>query len=198
MQYFRRIHEGIDVRTFLDEIDSIPNAWALSQGRQQRIAVQREAESIPLRGLVKSRIGGRARCDVHESRFTNTSRPFVHARGFLQTFAGEQLSELGRAKIVRLLPGRRVYPHIDRGEYYRLRNRFHLILQSPAGSYLKSGDEEVRMREGELWWFDNKQVHEAHNDGEADRIHLIFDLLPLARYGEVYGTPPAAGAASAA
>ena len=34
------------------------------------------------------------------------------------------------------------------------------------------------MREGELWWFDNKQVHEAFNDAQAERIHLIFDLLP--------------------
>jgi aspartyl/asparaginyl beta-hydroxylase (cupin superfamily) len=35
------------------------------------------------------------------------------------------------------------------------------------------------MREGELWWFDNKQEHEARNDSEYDRIHLIFDLEPL-------------------
>jgi hypothetical protein len=34
------------------------------------------------------------------------------------------------------------------------------------------------MQEGELWWFDNKAVHEARNDGQEDRIHLIFDLLP--------------------
>ena len=37
------------------------------------------------------------------------------------------------------------------------------------------------MREGELWWFDNRAVHEAFNDGDEDRIHLIFDLLPRAR-----------------
>lgn len=33
------------------------------------------------------------------------------------------------------------------------------------------------MREGQLWWFDNRQVHEARNDGKEERIHLIFDLL---------------------
>jgi quercetin dioxygenase-like cupin family protein len=53
-----------------------------------------------------------------------------------------------------------------------------MILKSSAGSWMKAGDEEVRMREGELWWFDNDQVHEAHNDGDEDRIHIIFDLLP--------------------
>ena len=34
------------------------------------------------------------------------------------------------------------------------------------------------MAEGELWWFDNDQMHEAFNDGGEDRIHIIFDLLP--------------------
>ena len=187
MQYFRKVKEGLDLRPFLKEIDSVADAWSLNTGRQDKIAVQREAEAIPIRGIVKSKIAGRARCDVHESRFTNTSRRFPRFRDFLQAFAQEELAELGRAKIVRLMPGRRVYPHIDRGEYYRLRDRYHLILRSAAGSYLKSGDEEVRMREGELWWFDNKQVHEAHNDGEAERIHLIFDMLPLSRFAAVYG-----------
>ncbi len=192
MKYFRRIKDDLDVRPFLDEIASIPEAWNLSTGRQDKIAVQREAQSIPLRGLVKSKIGNRKRRDVHESRYTTISRRFIVARAFLEAFATEQDAELSRAKIVRLMPGRRVYPHIDRGDYYRFRDRYHLVLQSADGSYLKSGDEEVRMQEGELWWFDNKAVHEAHNDGSAERIHLIFDLLPGDRVAEVYGRTQAA------
>ncbi len=187
MKYFRLMKNNIDVQPFLNEIASIPDAWARSTGRQDKIAVQREAEAIPLRGLVKSKIGDRKRRDVHESRYTNGSRKFLVARAFLESFAAEQDAELGRGKIVRLMPGRRVYPHIDRGEYYRVRDRYHLILQSAAGSYLKAGDEEVRMAEGELWWFDNNQMHEAHNDGEAERIHIIFDMLPRHRVAEVYG-----------
>ena len=187
MNYFRKLKDGVDVKPFLDEIGSIPDAWGLSTGRQDKIAVQREAQAIPLRGLVKSKINGRERRDVHESRYTTSSKKFVLARRFLQEFATEHYAEMGRAKIVRLMPGRRVYPHIDRGEYYRVRDRYHLILQSSAGSYMKCGDEEIRMREGELWWFDNNEMHEAYNDGELERIHMIFDMLPLQRYAEVYG-----------
>lgn len=54
--------------------------------------------------------------------------------------------------------GGRVYPHVARGEHYRARDRFHVILAS------------------ELWWFDNKQVHEARNDSVSERIHLIFEF----------------------
>ena len=187
MKYFRLFKANVDVRPFLSEIADTSSAWDLSTGRQDKIAVQREAESIPLRGLVKSKIGDRKRRDVHESRYTTISQRFPIARAFLEGFAAEQDAELGRGKIVRLKPGHRVYPHIDRGEYYRVRDRYHLILQSALGSYMKSGNEEVRMRVGELWWFDNNEMHEARNDGDADRIHLIFDMLPRSRFAEVYG-----------
>ena len=85
---------------------------------------------------------------------------------------------LSRATIVRLKPKSQVFRHIDEGSYYFLRDRFHLVLQSSAGSVLMSGGEQVRMQEGELWWFDNKQYHESYNESDDWRIHYIFDLLP--------------------
>lgn len=185
MRHFRRIKSGVNVAPLLEEIASVPGAWELNTGRQDRIKVQREAQAIPIRGLVKSKIAGRKKRDVHESRWTTISKQFPHFRDWLAAFAEEQDAELSRAKVVRLKPGRRVYPHIDRGDYYEVRDRYHLILSSPTGSYLKSGDEEVRMQERELWWFDNHAMHEALNDGDGDRIHFIFDLRP--RDGRLLG-----------
>lgn len=178
MKYFEKIRSNVPVEPFLTEIASVNGAWVNATGRQDKIAVQREALAIPLRGLRKSMILGRARRDVHESRWTTGSINFPVARAFLEDVAAELDADLSRAKIVCLPAGRRVYPHIDRGEYYRLRGRYHFVLKSSDGSWLKAGDEEIRMAEGELWWFDNDQMHEAFNDGEEDRIHIIFDLLP--------------------
>lgn len=187
MRYFRRIKSGIDPQPFLDEIASVDGAWEVATGRQEKIEVQREALAIPLRGLRKSAIGDRQRRDVHETRWTTGSKLYPTARRFLKDFAREQNALLSRAKIVCLPAGKRVYPHIDRGAYYAARGRFHLVLRSTSGSWLKAGDEEVRMREGDLWWFDNKQMHEAFNDGDEDRIHMIFDLLARERAREVFG-----------
>ena len=178
MKNFRLCAANVNVTPLLDEIAGVDGAWNDAVGRQEKIRVQREALSIPLRGLRKSAIAGRARRDVHESRWTTGSARFPLLHDFLTAFEAREGGALGRAKVVCLPAGRRVYPHIDRGEYYRIRDRYHLVLQSALGSPLKSGDEEVRMRTGELWWFDNKEVHEAFNDGDEDRIHLIFDHLP--------------------
>ena len=186
MKHFRCIRHDVDPAPFLAEIAGVDAAWDMATGRQDKIAVQREAQAIPLRGLRKSAIAGRKRRDVHESRWTSGSAAYPVARAFLVEIAEALDSELSRAKIVRLPAGRRVHPHVDRGEYYRLRDRYHLVLKSSAGSWLKAAEEEVRMREGELWWFDNDRMHEAFNDGEEDRIHMIFDLLPRARVAEAF------------
>ncbi|MEO1778549.1 MAG: aspartyl/asparaginyl beta-hydroxylase domain-containing protein [Pseudomonadota bacterium] len=194
MKYFKKIRSDVPVGPFLSEIARVDDAWANATGRQDKIAVQREALAIPLRGLRKSMLLGRARRDVHESRWTTGSVNFPVARAFLEDVSAELDADLSRAKIVCLPAGKKVYPHIDRGEYYRFRGRYHFVLKSSAGSWLKAGDEEVRMQEGELWWFDNDQMHEALNDGDQDRVHIIFDLLPAAMRARAAASTAAARA----
>lgn len=178
MRYFSLIRDEVDVSSLLEEIAAVGDAWALATGRQEKIRVQREALAIPLRGLRKSAIQGRQRRDVLASRWTSGSVAFPRARRFIQDTAEQLGGAPGRAKIVNLPPGKRVYPHVDRGEYYRVHARFHLVLRSADGSMLRAGDETCRLRPGELWWFDNKAEHEAWNDGTENRVHLIFDVLP--------------------
>jgi len=178
MENFTLIKEEIDPAPFLEEIDNVPSAWDHLTGRQKKMKVQSQAMAIPLRGLRKSKIAGRARRDVHETRNTTISRNFPYTMQFLRSLAQELDAELGRAKFANLPPGKSVFPHIDRGEYYKIRDRYHLVLKSSEGNYLAAGKEKVSMQEGELWWFDNKAPHEAVNESSEERIHLIFDLEP--------------------
>ncbi len=176
LRNFRVVKVGLDVRPIADEIARQPEAWFQQTGRQN-VRVQAEALAIPLRGIRKSKIAGRARRDVHETRYTTLSGAFPIARAFIESVAQEVGGRLGRAKIVNLPPGRKVLPHVDRGDYYACRDRYHLVIES-LGSRMRAGDEEVVMRPGELWWFDNKAEHSAWNDTEAPRVHLIFDVEP--------------------
>ncbi len=100
-----------------------------------------------------------------------------HASAYIEDLTTQFRGLPGRAAIVRLRPHGRVYEHIDRGIYYQLRDRYHLVLRSRVGSRLRAGPEEIRMQEGELWWFDNCLPHEAFNDSDEPRLHLIFDIL---------------------
>lgn len=173
MKYFRQLKADLATGPLLGELAAFRN-------RQHRVALKRDAhlrEGMALRSVRTSCVGERARRDVHETRWTETSRSLRYTCNFLKTFAAERGVELGRAKVVLLPAGRRIQPHVDRGDYYLFRDRYHFVLKSASGSWLKAGDEDVIMREGELWWFNNKTTHEAANHGAEDCIHLIFDAL---------------------
>jgi hypothetical protein len=190
MSNFVLIRRGIDPQPFLDEIERFPDAWKVNLSRQKKLRVQRETQSFPLRGLVRSKLAGRKRRHVHESLYSPRADSFPLVIEFVNEFARSVDSELGRIRLVNLPPGNKVYPHVDRGEYYAVRNRYHLVLSTGSdGSLLKSGDEEIRMRPGELWWFDNNKPHESFNDSDCNRIHLIFDLLPPDKRELLEGDP---------
>jgi outer membrane protein assembly factor BamB len=176
MKYFKLIRSDVDVAPLLEEVRSQEQAWLIATGRQDRIRVQRDTNTIFLSAAVQ-------RPDLNinenqETRLTSASKLFPRALAFMTQFAQEMNCCLSRATIVRLKPQSQVFRHIDEGSYYFLRDRFHLVLRSPAGSLLMSGGETVRMKVGELWWFDNKQFHESYNESDDWRIHYIFDLLP--------------------
>jgi hypothetical protein len=178
MKFFRPMHLGIDIAPLLAEIEAQEPAWLLNTSRQDKIQVQRDTNTIFLRNAVR-------RPDLHlnenqESQPTKISADFPHAVDFMTRFASAMNALLSRATIVRLKPRSQVGLHIDIGSYYLIRDRYHLVLRSRTGSILISGNEQVRMKEGELWWFDNKQHHAALNDSDEWRIHYIFDLLPEA------------------
>jgi outer membrane protein assembly factor BamB/orotate phosphoribosyltransferase len=178
MKYFKLISSGIDVAPLLEEVYSQEQAWLLNTSRQDKIRVQRDTNTIFISSPV-------AWPDLNvnenqESHLTAVSELFPRAVAFMTGIAKEMNSKLSRATIVRLKPKSQVSRHIDAGSYYLIRSRFHLVLHSSAGSVLMSGGEQVRMQEGELWWFDNKQYHEAHNESDEWRLHYIFDLLPAA------------------
>jgi hypothetical protein len=177
MRFFRLIQSGVDVAPLLSEASARMELWAVNTSRQDRIAVQRDTNTIFIRSPVSR--PDLAVNDNQESRFTGLAPLFPKAVALMSGLAKTMNAELSRATIVRLKPKGSVARHTDAGSYYLIRDRYHLVLYSGAGSILRSGDEEVRMRAGELWWFNNKQFHESYNESDEWRIHYIFDLLPI-------------------
>lgn len=182
LKHFRLIGCCPESQDLLREVESQPDLFEVDASRQERVQVQRETRSIPVRTKQRrTDLPEQRDRDVLGARWSPWADRLPRLRAFLEAVAERQGALLGRVRVVNLPAGQRVYPHVDRGDYYRQYERHHLVLRSTDGSWLKSGGEEVRMQDGELWWFDNQQVHEALNDGAHDRLHVIFDLLPRER-----------------
>ncbi len=73
----------------------------------------------------------------------------------------------------RLSPGARIPPHSG---VLNTRLICHLPLVVPPGCGFRVGGETRQWKEGELLVFDDTVEHEAWNDGDLDRIILIFDV----------------------
>lgn len=83
---------------------------------------------------------------------------------------------LGRVMINKIAAGGRIYPHEDTPEHADYYTRFHIVLQSSAGCILKAGDEQLEMRTGDVFWFNNKLTHEVINNSGQDRISMVVDI----------------------
>ena len=179
MRHFTNIARAVDIGPLLAELDAAPEMWFADTSRQRKIRCQRNTRNIFLRAPRKPLPPGAKNAnDVHESRVARSARKFPRTLAYCGSVADRLGGTLGRATLVALLPHGRVFPHVDAGAYYRIRDRFHLVLRSARGSPLAAGEERVMMRPGELWAFDNKARHWADNPSDEPRVHLIFDVLP--------------------
>lgn len=84
--------------------------------------------------------------------------------------------ELNRVLITAIKPGGRILPHTDAGEFAKVFERFHVVLQSDEGNVFRTEGEFVHMKPGELWWFNNLNEHELYNGSSRARIHLVLDI----------------------
>ena len=188
MENFRLIRSGIDVAPMLEELGRNEALWFQDTSRQDQVAIHSKTRVIILRSKMDVASEDKQVRESFPHSITYVSHRQAAATHFpsicrlVEDYAGSIGGLLARVAIVNLLPGCAVERHSDTGLYYKLRSRFHLVIKSTAGSRLISDDEEVTMHAGELWWIDNRKLHEAFNDSDDDRIHVIFDVLSPASF----------------
>jgi hypothetical protein len=82
-----------------------------------------------------------------------------------------------RALFARLPPGAKVHPHADAGFSLTNSHRVHLPVVTNPEAYFTVGGERRVLPFGELWEINNQRVHEVHNAGDRDRVHLLVDWV---------------------
>ena len=89
-------------------------------------------------------------------------------------FMKRNFHEHSRCGFLSLPVGGAVGKHIDKGDYYLTRDRYHLSI---VGRYkYMVGDEEYIVEPGTLLWFNNKLEHGTENIGDCVRVTFVFDV----------------------
>ncbi len=94
---------------------------------------------------------------------------------------GKKLGEYycSRALIARLPAGKKVGSHVDPGATFGLFHRYCWVLKTNQSAKMIVENESHHFPLGDIWEINNKSTHGAVNEGETDRLHLIFDIAPL-------------------
>jgi GNAT superfamily N-acetyltransferase len=180
MNHFTRIPFTFDPSEALQELAALPDLWAQITARQDFPGSDhKDTETIYLRGP------GHMDAPLDYMKVGNAfdylgNLGELPACADLMRQAAEAIgaAELGYVMAVKLKAGGVVTPHVDEGPYSDHFTRFHLVLSTNAGCLFNSGHEVAHMSAGELWQFDHKARHHFVNNGDTDRIHIIFDAVP--------------------
>lgn len=191
MKNFLLLTNGVNVNQLMLQIQRQPGLWkADTYLRDYPQGPFEDVETIFLRFPPASVTElERSQKDQHECVNMDgmihlpAARPLVF--GLMAMVEGERL---GRVMINKIRPGGRIYPHADTAAHATYYDRFHYVLQALPGCKFRCGHEEVGMRTGELWWFDNSEEHEVINNSADDRLHLIIDIRTS--YFDVRGVLP--------
>lgn len=83
----------------------------------------------------------------------------------------------GRSRLMGLVPGATVPPHVDTNYYWRTHIRVHIPIVTNPDVHFTCGDKTVQMKAGECWVFDTFRQHQVANNGAEKRIHLVADTI---------------------
>lgn len=178
MKYFQKVADGIDTIPLLLALQRNADLWDEHPERMAGPSPHREAQDIWIRYKERKTIVTEKISEEHfpvwyESYYRLPQlRPIIF--GLMNRVNAEHL---GGVLITKIPPGGIIYPHKDAGwhpEFYNA--KLYVVLQTNDKVINRVADEQVSMKTGEAWFFNNLIEHDVVNDGSDDRITLIVCL----------------------
>jgi hypothetical protein len=176
MNSIKVIKTGINVSKILDQLKKHPEDWGAQKNIEGvRSLVNEYGFPEVQAGVLQLVIGGVESMDQYVGD-TEICIPTPAMRKHTEVirFLLRNFKRFSRCGFLSLPVGGGVGKHIDVGNYYLTRDRYHLSIQ---GTYdYTVGDQTVRVEPGTLLWFNNKLEHGTKNVGDVVRITFVFDV----------------------
>ena len=175
MRNFQRLTENLPVMPLLHQIQLHPELW--NQNKLRTTHPQSPHQQVDDILLRFQEAQDASVIDEHETQWYPAWGVLTEAHDIIFNLARVVKAErIGRILISRMAPGKEIAPHIDGGSCAEYYTRYQLPLQSLPGVIFRVGEEQVQMRGGDVWHFDNGVEHEVLNHSADDRISMVVDL----------------------
>ena len=176
MANIRVIKKGINVSKILKQLQQYPEDWG-AQKNMEGVGDLVNDKGFPAvqAGVLQLVVGVVATKEDYVGDSEMSSRtPAYNRHTEIVGFLKRNFKKFDRCGFLSLPIGGEVGQHIDIGNYYQTRDRYHLAIQ---GSYVYTvGGESVKIDAGDLFWFNNKLSHGTKNVGDIVRITFVFDV----------------------
>lgn len=179
---FQLLKSGLDVQPLLGAIEKYNYLWNEVKLRQEfKDSPHKNTKAIYIRWCkdldLISAFNDLEGVDYPARELLAEVNPLID-----EVMTESKASKLGRVMITKLNANSSIAAHPDEGVVAESYERFHIPLFSDSGNKFFAGNpkgkfEEVEMKPGELWVFNNKEVHWFNNQSNKERLHLIVDAV---------------------
>lgn len=174
--HIRIIETGIDVSGVLYQLNQYPEDWGSQQSILNTGDVTKDLKFPEIEATVLQLVMGAI---SYPGQYVGDSELCVPTPAFqrhteILAILSRYFRDISRCAFIRLGVGKNVGAHIDRGDYYLTRDRYHLSIQGKYKYFVE--DEYVMVEPGMLLWFNNKRMHGTENLGDVPRITFVFDV----------------------
>ena len=84
--------------------------------------------------------------------------------------------ELGTVILIKVPPGKQIYPHVDDGWSANYYEKYFIPIQNAPGGTFNFPDGQIVPNLGEVFWFTNRIVHNVTNNSNEEQILLIVTI----------------------
>lgn len=175
-QHIVLIDTDIDVSGVLHQLEQYPDDWGIQQNILNTGDVIRDLNFPKIEATTLQLVMGAI---TEPGQYVGDSELCVPTPAFYRhteilRILGRYFRDISRCAFIRLGVGKNVGAHIDKGDYYLTRDRYHLSIQGKYKYFVE--DEYVVVEPGMLLWFNNKKLHGTENLGDVPRITFVFDV----------------------
>jgi hypothetical protein len=175
--------QAYDVKGLQQELQSHPQVWDIYRHRTESpTSPHRETSDIWARYNAFENFHGDVKAfnDEHVSSWYPVIESLPEAKSLAERVAKDMKAlSIGGVLITRIQPGKRVYPHADKGWHAQHYEKFALQVKGDDKQAFHFEGEDLVTEDGDLFWFDNAYPHWVTNESDRERITMVICLRRL-------------------
>jgi mannose-6-phosphate isomerase-like protein (cupin superfamily) len=175
-KYIKVLETGIDVSKVLEQLKKYPEDWGAARKMEGAHNIVDDLGFPEVDAGILQLVMGAVDDPNQYVGDSELCVPTEAMKRHTEVFKilGRYFNDVSRCGFLSLPVGGSVGTHIDIGDYYQTRDRYHLAIQGTYKYHV--GDEEIVIKPGMLVWFDNKAPHGTENLGDEVRVTFVFDV----------------------